>query len=389
MSAIMKTKSYLVDFDRVLFVTALALTIFGIYLQFNIATSLGDNFQMNMFLNQLRSLLLGIVIFSVVFFIPNLSKLLYAGSFWFLIFMVALLIYVLLFGQTAQGGTRWIRVFGFSFQPSQIAHPILIVFYAKYFERKQDLIKSTGFVKFFKDFRFLVFITACVIVLIFMQRHLSTLVVLSLTLISMIFVADFKKSLFIVLIGLILTGLFMIVNLSNDYRFARMELWAKYSLFHKYSGKDMQEIAADEYQVRESLTAITHGGMFGTGSERGRAKHKFLPDVNSDYIFAMIAEQFGFIGGFIVIFLFGLFIFRSMLIGASLDSYFNMLVVIGFGMNIFITAAVNIGVALSALPSTGLPLPFISYGGSALAVNIGMLAVILNLGSKRRTVHGK
>jgi len=314
---------------------------------------------------------------------------LYAGSFWFLLFLIGLLIYVLLFGQTAQGSTRWIRIFGFSFQPSQIAHPIMIIFFAKYFERKKHLIKSTGFVKFLKDFKFLVFVTVSVLVLIFLQRHLSTLVVLSLTLIAMIFVADFKKSLFVVLISLILIGFFLIVNLSNDYRFARMELYAKYSLFHKFLGIDKQEIQVDEYQVRESLTAISHGGMFGTGSERGRAKHKFLPDVNSDYIFAMIAEQFGFIGGFFVIFLFGIFIFRSLLIGASLDSFFSMLVVIGFGVNIFITAAVNIGVALSALPSTGLPLPFISYGGSALAVNIGMLAVILNIGSKRRTVHGK
>jgi cell division protein FtsW (lipid II flippase) len=173
-------------------------------------------------------------------------------------------------------------------------------------------------------------------------------------------------------------------NFTHGYRSNRMEIYANYSLFHKALGHERQAYSGDSYQIRESLTAISQGGLFGTGSEGGRAKHMFLPDVNSDYIFAMIGEQFGFIGGIIIIFLFSVFLFRSLLVSASADSYFKMLLVMGMGINIFITAIVNMGVSMSALPSTGLALPFISHGGSALVVNLGMLAVILNISSQRK-----
>jgi len=310
MSSILPKKSYLVDFDRILLATVFVLTVFGIYLQFNIATSMGDNLQMSMFLNQLRSLFIAIFVFCIVFFIPNLSKLLYHGSFWYLLLVIGLLIYVLLFGISEQGSTRWMRLVFFSFQPSQLVHPVLIVFFAKYFERKRHLIANTGFFGFLNDFKLLVILTIGIMALILLQPHLSTIIVLSLTLLAMIFVADFKKTLFFMLILIVLVGSFILINLSHDYRPARMVTYTKYSLFHKFMGVEQSKIAGcrdRDYQVVESLTAITQGGLIGTGSERGRAKHKFLPDVNSDYIFAMIAEQFGFIGGLLVLLLFSLF----------------------------------------------------------------------------------
>ena len=389
MNVINKFRLFSFEFDQMLFYVVLALTLFGIYLQFNIATSLGDRFQMSMFISQARSLGFAVVVFCIVFFIPNVSKYLHFGSLLFVIFIIGLLLYVLLYGHTTQGSTRWIRIGGFSFQPSQLAHPVLIVFCAKLFENKQNIIPTTGFFKFFKNFKALIFVTSAIFILIYLEPHLSTLIVLGLTLLALLFVAGFKKSLIFVIVALMIGSYFLLMNRSNDYRPARMEIYAKYSLFHRALGIDRQEIRADAYQVRESLTAISQGGFFGTGSEHGRAKHKFLPDVNSDYIFAMIAEQHGFIGGTIIIILFGVFLFRSVIISAATENYFNRMVAIGFGINIFITAVVNVGVSLSALPSTGLPLPFISYGGSALAVNIGMLAVILNISIKRRVRNDK
>jgi len=146
------------------------------------------------------------------------------------------------------------------------------------------------------------------------------------------------------------------------------------------------EITADAYQVRESLTALSSGGLTGTGISRGRAKHKYLPDINSDYVFSLIGEQFGFIGSFIVMLLYCVFIVRVFLISYYSDSFFKRMLVYGFGANIFITVLVNVGVSISALPSTGLPLPFISYGGSYLLTSLVMVAVILNVSSKRKTV---
>ncbi|MCL2063667.1 MAG: FtsW/RodA/SpoVE family cell cycle protein [Candidatus Cloacimonetes bacterium] len=384
MDTINKFKSFISNYDQVLIGIAVILILFGVYLQFNIATSLGDAFQMSLFINQLKSLAISIVVFLVVFCIPNLSNLIHKYSFFFITVVIGLLVFVLVYGVTTQGSTRWIRLPFFSFQPSQLAHPILIIFYAKYFEKKKEIIPKTGFFKFIKNFKPLIIITLTIFALIYLERHLSTLVVLALTLWAMLFIAEFKKSLLVMLFLLLLGSFWVSTNLTHGYRSTRMEIYSKYSLFHKALGIDIQEIEGDSYQIRESLTAISQGGLFGTGSEGGRAKHMFLPDVNSDYIFAMIGEQFGFFGGLIIILLFSILLFRSMLMSSSSKSYFDMLVIMGMGVNIFITAAVNIGVSLSALPSTGLTLPFISYGGSAMVVNIGMLAVMLNIGSKKR-----
>ena len=381
-----KSKTYLTSYDQILLLVAVLLTIVGIYLQFNIATSLGDTFQMNLFLNQLKSLVIAVLVFVVIFNTKNLSEKLYKNSFIFVGIIIAMLIYVLIYGVTTQGSTRWIRLPFFSFQPSQLAHPILIIFFAKYFENTKDTIKSTGFFKFIRNYQPLILITLSIFVLIYLEKHLSTLIVLSVTLLSMLYVAQFKKRL-IVMVLLLTFGLFYISTyFTHSYRSSRMEIYAQYSLFHKALGIEKESTSADSYQIRESLTAVSQGGLLGTGKSGGRAKHLFLPDVNSDYVFAMIGEELGFIGGLITLFLFSLFLIRSLMISVASETLFSQLVAMGMGINIFFTAIVNIGVSLSALPSTGLTLPFISYGGSALVVNAAMLAIILNLSSKRRTI---
>jgi cell division protein FtsW (lipid II flippase) len=377
-----KISSY--QFDHILLGVALILILFGIYLQFNIATSLGETLPMRMFINQVRSLVVAALVFIIIFSIPNLSKLLYNLSPILLIGTICLLVYVLFYGVTAQGSTRWMRLPFFSFQPSALAHPILIIFFAKYLDKKQHIIKKTGFVRFIKDFQILIFVTITILVLIFFQRHLSTLIVLSLTILGLLFVTGFKKSLLLITLLLIAVSVYFTVFKGEDYRSGRMDIFANYSLFHRALGVERQEITADAFQVRESLIAISQGGFFGTGVQGGRANMRFLPDVNSDYIFAMIGEQFGFIGGAIVILLFCVLLFRTLMISNKSDSFFKKVLVAGFGLNIFISAMVNIGVSLSALPSTGLPLPYISYGGSALLVNVAMLAIILNISMMKR-----
>ena len=376
-------KNYFANYDQILFAVAVLLTIVGVYLQFNIATSLGNSFQMSLFLNQLKSLVVATLVFIAFIRIKKLEEFLFKYSYVFVGLIITMLVFVLLYGITTQGSTRWIRIAFISFQPSQLAHPILIIFYAKYFQKKKDIIKSTGFFKFLGNFQGLIFITLLVVVLIYLERHLSTLIVLCLTLLAMLYVAEFKKRLIFMLIFLTLALLYLGINFSHNYRSGRMDIYAEYSLFHKALGIEKENVSADSYQIRESLKAISQGGLVGTGREGGRAKHLFLPDVNSDYIFAMIGEELGFIGGLIIIILFSIFLFRSVSIGVSAESFFSELVAIGMGINIFVTAMVNIGVSLSALPSTGLTLPFISYGGSALVVNAAMLAIILNISKER------
>jgi len=376
-------KRYFAYHDHMLLGIAVLLTIFGVYLQFNIATSLGNTNQMGLFVNQLRSLVVAVGVFVVLLSIPNLSSFLYKYSFIFISLAIILLTSVLFMGDTYQGGTRWLKIFFFRFQPSELVHPIIIIFFAKYFDKRKNEIKKTGILLFVKKFLPLIIVSVLCIVLIYLEKHLSTLVVLCLTMLAMLFIAEFKIRLILMLI-LLLFSSFTIAIKTQKHRESRMGIYANYNLFYKALGKNNQEIKGDPYQVRESLTAISQGGIWGTGSEGGRSKHLFLPDVNSDYIFALIGEQFGFLGGMVIIFLFSILLFRTILISVSASSYFDMMLAMGMGVNIFITAIINIGVSLSALPSTGLTLPFISYGGSALVVNLAMLAIILNISSKRR-----
>lgn len=379
-------KTFLVDYDQIVLFIMICLTAFGLFIQLNIGSSLGDSRQMSFFVNQLKWVIFSIPVFFVTFKIKKIPDILYKFSFVFLLLVLGLLIAVLVKGATIQGGTRWIRLFGLTIQPSSLAHPVLIIFFAKYLDKKQDIIKKTGIWGFLKNFWFLIIISALFFVLIGLGRHLSTLIVLGATLLTIIFVAEFKMSFIILLMLILLTIAFGVIFSGPTYRAGRMEIYSKYSLFFKVLGRQKSEIKADAYQVRESLTAISRGGLFGTGITKGRAKHKYLPDINSDYVFSLIGEQFGFIGGLIVILLYCVFFFRVFVITSYCDTFFKRILVYGLGANIFITALVNIGVSISALPSTGLPLPFISYGGSYLIANVAMTGIILNISSKRKTV---
>ena len=383
MKLLLKFKSFFNSFDQILLLIVLTLLIFGLYLQFNIGTSLGDHFQMNLFLSQIKSLIFAVIVFCIFYCPKNTTLFLYRGSFLFMLLTIMLLTFVLVYGVSKQGSTRWIRLPFISFQPSSLAHPVLIIMFAKAFSQKHFIISKTGFFAFFKEFKPLILFSLTIIILIFLEKHLSTLIVLGCTLLSMIFAANFKRSLILIMLLLIIGSLMIVVNLGANYRSNRMEIYSKYSLFHKVLGINKTEINADAYQVRESLTAISQGGLFGVGRDGGRAKHKYLPDINSDYIFAIIGEEFGFLGGLFIISAFALFLLRVVLISSATENIFDNYLALGLGMNIFITAIVNIGVSISALPSTGLPLPFISYGGSALAVNVGMIAIILNISKKR------
>ncbi len=230
------------------------------------------------------------------------------------------------------------------------------------------------------------FVPAVIFVLILKEHHFSILVVTSMTLISMLFLAGARiKTLLTALVIILLMGV-IVIKSGESYRGNRMDIFSKYSLFHKVVGAGADSVAADDYQIRESLTALSMGGFFGTSPSKGRAKHYFLPDARTDYIFSVIGEEFGFLGAFVILMIFTGFFYKCMTTSFANDDYFLKMIGMGFSVNIFITALVNIGVSISALPSTGLTLPFISYGGSSLVVNSFAVGVILNISSVRKIV---
>jgi len=166
-----------------------------------------------------------------------------------------------------------------------------------------------------------------------------------------------------------------------------MKIYSKYSLFHKAMNKESEYSGTQDYQIKESLLSLTGGRLIGTTPSRGTGKHYFLPEAKTDYIFSIIGEEFGFMGA---LFVFGLFIFlfsRVIINSLQQDDVFLKLLGIGLGMNIFFNAMVNIGVSMAVLPSTGVTLPFISYGGSSLLVNSFSVGLLLNISAKKQTIE--
>ena len=142
-----------------------------------------------------------------------------------------------------------------------------------------------------------------------------------------------------------------------------------------------------EYQVRESLLSLSGGKLTGTTPTKGTGKHYFLPEAKTDYIFSIIGEEFGFIGALIVIGLFIFLFYRTIINALRQDDIFLKLAGIGLGMNIFFNAMVNIGVSIAILPSTGVTLPFISYGGTSLLVNSFSVGLLLNISAKKQILQ--
>jgi cell division protein FtsW (lipid II flippase) len=362
-------------------------------MQFNLGISVVKGGRMATFTKHIMFVVMGMSLGAMLVYTKDLSKHIFnQASLYALITICLLVIVVAIGGADNKGGIRRLAIGPFTFQPSALAHPVLIILFAKHLARFKEQLGNFDLVRLVTEFLPLIVITGVMMFFIFLGVHLSTIVVLCCTLICMLFLANIKKSIIFTLIFAGLLSFYVVTVVKNkatdniDHRESRLTTFQKYSLIHKALGID-KKVVANDYQIRESLTAISEGGFWGVGRYEGQAKNYYLPEISTDFIFALIAEERGFIGGFLIILLYTIFFFRSITVGLASMSFQNQLLIIGLSINIFITALVNIGVAIAAIPNTGLPLPFISAGGSAMVVNFIMIAIILNLTANRNGYH--
>jgi len=366
--------------DKTLLLICIILMIFGLALQLDIGSSRGGEYSLVNFKKQVVWFLVSLPAMIIIAHFKKLFELLNKYSFFLLLLTIILLVLVLMIGSTQKEGTRWLRFGGIGIQPSMVASITLILYTAKILDKKKLYLERSTFINFIKDFLPLLIIIGIVFGLIYAEKHLSTLIVISIAILSMLFMAQVRISTLILAVLLIGSlSLFLIKYGKEDYRSSRMDMFSHYSLYHKFLGIKASETQADDYQIKESLTAITHGNIFGTGNAKGRAKHYFLPDAKSDYIFAIIAEQYGFLGALLIIFLYTFIVIKSLNHSIKTDNLFLQLVGVGLSLNFFLPAMVNIGVSISALPPTGLNLPFLSYGGTSFLMNAINMGLILNL----------
>ena len=280
---------------------------------------------------------------------------------------IVLLLLVLVTGRSVNGATRWISVGGIQFQPSEIAKFAMIVAFARLSER---------FGSRTAQFRFgvLGFGAALLGLLIplALEKHLSAILLMGMVAAAMMFLAGTRMR--YLLLGAAAAGLFVLVYISlMGYAGDRVSAWL-------HPEGDPSDTG---YQILQSLYAIGSGGVFGLGLGKSVQKYLYLPFQYNDYIFAIICEELGLLGAVGIMALFGALILRGYWIALHAKDRFSAMLAAGLVSLIAIQTALNLCVVTNILPSTGISLPFFSYGGTALAMNLGEMGVILSISRHR------
>lgn len=279
-------------------------------------------------------------------------------------FTLAVLLGVLFFGSEIRGTVGWLTLAGFQIQPVEFAKLTLILFLASFISKKRsELGEWTRLIAS-------LFLSALLILLVLRQPDLGSGLVLAFIWLSMIVVSGIRWKHFFVLgvlgIALVATSWFFLA----DYQKARLETFLNPELDPRGSG----------YNVLQSMVAVGSGGVSGKGIGHGsQSQLNFLPERHTDFIFAVISEELGLIGGGLVLFLYGLFLFRIMRIAEMARDNTGYLIAVGILALFFVHILVNLGMNMGFLPVTGLPAPFLSYGGSALLSFFLALGLLLSV----------
>lgn len=344
------------NFDYWLFGAVVILSIFGIAM---IRSAIAGNIDLaNSDRNQSLFVIIGLVIILVVATIDyrywsSLAKLFY-------VFGVAFLIVILLIGNLAFGSTRWINIGGINIQPSELVKIIMIIVLADFFARNRHRIQDIRTI--IRSFG----VTAFVVVWIILQPNLSTSIVIFVIWAAMLWLSGLplKYIALFAVVGLVLAGLL----------FPFLEPYQQQRIFN-FIFPNPNASYGDNYNVEQALITIGSGGWFGMGYGHGtQVQLRFLKVRHTDFIFASMAEEFGFIGTVLVISLLVFVILRCIYIARRAADPFGELIAYGFAALLFFQTSVNIGVNLNVIPVTGLTLPFVSYGGSSL------ISLVLGIG---------
>jgi len=278
-----------------------------------------------------------------------------------------LLLAVLLFGTTIFGATRWIDLLGFQFQPSELMKLLAVIFSAYVLSIASGQETSPGLIAG------LLGAVGLATGLILKQPDLGTAAILLAVLFLMLIAARLPKSYWFLFAGLAALGAPMLYLNLKGYQLERLETFLRPTADPLGAG----------YNVLQSIIAVGNGGLFGAGLGQGtQSQLDFLPVVHTDFIFAGIAESVGFIGSMVLIVMLVVLLLRAVQIALGARDRFGMLLSFGISGLWFIQIVVNIGMNLGLAPVTGIPLPFISYGGTALIVNLAALGLIGSVASR-------
>jgi cell division protein FtsW len=320
------------------------------------------------FLNQIKYVVLGIIAWITVTSIRydrwrNWAPWLIGGA---IVGLLALLVPGL--ASSSHGATRWLDFRLFSVQPAEILKLALIVYLAVWFERRREEAKS------FMDgvLPFAIMVGAACFVVVTFQRDMGTMMVIALAALGMYFAAGMRWRHLAAILGVGLVLSWVAIAMFPH----RME---RVATFLNPRCQDPAYALNDSMHICQALLGVGTGGLFGVGLGHSIQVYGYLPEAANDSIFAIIAEEFGMVGSFVIIALFGILIYRGLQIARLAPDLFSRLVATGISLWLLFQAVINIGAMLALVPLTGIPLPFISYGGTSLVISLIGVGILLNI----------
>ncbi|MFW5735853.1 MAG: putative lipid II flippase FtsW [Halanaerobium sp.] len=352
--------------DFILLFTILSLVLSGLIMILSASSVRAEQLFSNsyyFFLNQLKYLAVALVLSAVVYKLKY--KILKKIAPYLLLITLGTLILVLIpgVGTMVGGSRRWLPLGLISFQPSELAKLTIIIYLAAYIEKNKDKMKN-----FKNGILPPLIVISLIAVLILFEPDLGTAVTLSIVAAVMIFIGGIKISSFIML-GVISFFLSMAAIVVEPYRRERLLTFLNPWLDPLDSG----------YHIIQSLLALGSGGLFGVGAGNSHQKFLYLPEPGTDFIFAVLGEEFGLLGTLFIISLYFLLAWRGLKIAAKVEDSFASMLAVGITSMIIIQALINMAVVTALMPVTGITLPLISYGGSSLVINLVALTLLLNI----------
>lgn len=354
-------------YDRLLFFSTLALVVFGalmIYSSTSVITPVLEKkgvTEFYYFKRHLFTILIGFGFMYISFRVSPYYLKKIAVPLLIISFILLMLVFLPGIGVSAGGARRWVRLWPSTFQPSEFVKLSMVIYLAKYLSASE--YRTENFISFIKPIIIMVIFQAVII----KQPDFGAAMSLAFLTFSMLFLSGTRIRYLLSLSLLALPVLYKLVM--APYRFRRimsfLDPW-----------KDPQDSG---FQLIQSFIAFGSGGISGVGIGGSRQKLSYLPESHTDFIFSIIGEEFGFIGVSIVLILFLLILIRGISIANRVKDVFLYYLAIGLSLMISLQSLINFAVATGMVPTKGLPLPFISYGGSSLLVNMAAIGILLNI----------
>lgn len=384
-NAVRPGRTALPVFDRPLLAATLMLTLFGLLMVYSASIALADGPRYESYgryyfvIRHALFIVVGVVLAMFTATVPmRVWQKLAVPLFAFSIFLL-LVVLIPGIGREVNGARRWLPLGIINFQPSELMKVAMVLYAADYTVRKQQHLQT-----FVRGFLPMAVALGLVGVLLLMEPDLGAFMVIVAIAVGILFIGGINGKLFLALLGILVSSFLLLIWLSP---------WRRERLFVYLDPWNPDNAYGSAYQLSHSLIALGRGEWFGVGLGSSVEKLHYLPEAHTDFIVAVIGEELGFVGVSALILTFGFLVWRSFNIGrqaSAMDRLFSGIVAQGVALWFGVQAFINIGVVLGLLPTKGLTLPLVSYGGSGIVMNLMAFALLLRVDfENRQMMRGK